>query len=287
VVSDTMQVGFIITVIRTFPKGQLIALCCALHKLLYHSFFLFFCKFWPSLHTIVSPPVLILVIFGSVVGGVLGSRSSNFTSASNSTLGNVGSDATASFAASVKLEVGRFAIATNSTYMMLIYPSTVSEFNNKGGIPTFICIYRPTLLHSHRPHFWLLRTPHLRGLKTHFNPRFLAFTLSDKTVPGSLLPPTNGKHSRNDTIFANAADHFSKQSVAYFLDGDSGISDNAREVKMRIKAFAYAYHITNDTKWVDCTWAEVQVGFSLHRRFQVSNSLFTGCRQRIDIFWTR
>jgi hypothetical protein len=41
--------------------------------------------------------------------------------------------------------------------------------------------------------------------------------------------------------------------------GPSGILDNAREVKMRIKAFAYVYRMTNDTKWVDRTWAELQV----------------------------
>lgn len=45
------------------------------------------------------------------------------------------------------------------------------------------------------------------------------------------------------------------------MDGDSGILDNAREVKMRIKAFAYAYRMTNDTKWVDRAWLEVQVSF--------------------------
>lgn len=47
--------------------------------------------------------------------------------------------------------------------------------------------------------------------------------------------------------------------VAYFMDGDSGILDNAREIKARIKAFAYVYLMTNDTKWVDRTWLELQV----------------------------
>lgn len=43
------------------------------------------------------------------------------------------------------------------------------------------------------------------------------------------------------------------------MDGDSGILDNAREVKMRIKAFGYVYRMTNDTKWVDRAWSELQV----------------------------
>jgi hypothetical protein len=42
------------------------------------------------------------------------------------------------------------------------------------------------------------------------------------------------------------------------MDGSSGILDNAREIKMRIKAFAYVYRMTNDTRWVDRTWAEIQ-----------------------------
>lgn len=43
------------------------------------------------------------------------------------------------------------------------------------------------------------------------------------------------------------------------MDGDSGILDNAREIKMRIKAFAYVYRMTNDTKWVDRAYKELQV----------------------------
>lgn len=62
----------------------------------------------------------------------------------------------------------------------------------------------------------------------------------------------------NDTIFGNATDYFSLQPVVYHMDGDSGILDNAREIKMRIKAFAYVYRMTNDTKWVDRAWAEIQ-----------------------------
>jgi hypothetical protein len=65
----------------------------------------------------------------------------------------------------------------------------------------------------------------------------------------------------NDTIFGNATEYANRPAVVYFLDGDSGILDNAREVKQRVKAFAYAYRMTNDTKWVDLTWRELQVRF--------------------------
>jgi hypothetical protein len=62
----------------------------------------------------------------------------------------------------------------------------------------------------------------------------------------------------NDTIFGNATTYYSQPPVAYFMDGDSGILDNARNIKMRVKAFAYVYRMTNDTKWVDRAWAEIQ-----------------------------
>ena len=65
----------------------------------------------------------------------------------------------------------------------------------------------------------------------------------------------------NDTIFGNATTYHSLPPVVYFMDGDSGILDNARNVKMRIKAFAYVYRMTNDTKWVDRAWAELQVSY--------------------------
>lgn len=66
----------------------------------------------------------------------------------------------------------------------------------------------------------------------------------------------------NATIFGNASDYYSADPVAYVMDGDSGILDNAREVKMRIKAFCYVYRMTNDTKWADRAWMEVQVSNS-------------------------
>lgn len=42
------------------------------------------------------------------------------------------------------------------------------------------------------------------------------------------------------------------------MDGSSGILDNAREIKQRIKAFSYAYRMSNNTKWVDRAWDEIQ-----------------------------
>lgn len=63
----------------------------------------------------------------------------------------------------------------------------------------------------------------------------------------------------NETIFGNATTYYPLPPVVYHLDGGNGILDNSREIKMRLKAFSYVYRMTNDTKWVDRAWAELQV----------------------------
>lgn len=63
----------------------------------------------------------------------------------------------------------------------------------------------------------------------------------------------------NDTIFGNATEYASLPPVIYDMDGGNGILDNARNVKMRIKAFSYAYRMTNDTTWAQRAWVELQV----------------------------
>lgn len=67
------------------------------------------------------------------------------------------------------------------------------------------------------------------------------------------------------------------------MDGDSGILDNAREIKMRIKAFAYVYRMTNDTKWVDRTFTELQV---CERHFPPGLALIPSTERRLGHLWT-
>lgn len=65
----------------------------------------------------------------------------------------------------------------------------------------------------------------------------------------------------NYTIFKNATAFYDLPPQAYDIDGGfdgSGILDPAREVQLRIKTFAYAYHLSgNDTKWSDRAWTEL------------------------------
>ena len=66
----------------------------------------------------------------------------------------------------------------------------------------------------------------------------------------------------NQTIFGNASTWKDMDPVPYYMDGDSGILDVCREVKERVKTFAYVYRMTNDSSWVDRTWLELQVRVS-------------------------
>lgn len=81
-------------------------------------------------------PVLIAVIIAAVVGGVVGSRNHHNNSASasgKSSSGGGGSSsgdqAAASSAASVQNALGLVPTATNSLYLIPIYPSTVRFFS--------------------------------------------------------------------------------------------------------------------------------------------------------------
>ncbi|PWN27061.1 hypothetical protein BDZ90DRAFT_232623 [Jaminaea rosea] len=65
----------------------------------------------------------------------------------------------------------------------------------------------------------------------------------------------------NASIFENATNWANQPPTAYDVDGGfdgSGILDPARDVQQRIKAWAYAYRISKNTKWVDRAWTELQ-----------------------------
>jgi hypothetical protein len=90
----------------------------------------------------------------------------------------------------------------------------------------------------------------------------------------------------NDTIFGNATTYHDLEPVVYHMDGSSGILDNAREIKMRIKALAYAYRMTNDSKWVDRTWLEVAVSLAaVPFSVRLNVCVIECCWQRLYNFW--
>ncbi|KAF5309497.1 hypothetical protein D9619_012428 [Psilocybe cf. subviscida] len=202
-------------------------------------------------------PVLVIVIIAAVVGGVVGSRKSNNNktassgSKADSSPDSPDASAAASSAASVKLAVGRFATATNSEFMVPVYPSTTNTAAY--AAPTFVSSNNAKLAWPADP--FQPATPSRTTVRPD-RPRLFAPQYKWQALP-NLIANDPYLKGWNDTIFGNATAYFSLPPVVYHLDGSSGILDNAREIKMRIKAFAYAYRMSNDTKWVDRCWAEV------------------------------
>ncbi|KAJ7749532.1 chondroitin AC/alginate lyase [Mycena maculata] len=201
-------------------------------------------------------PVLIIVIVAAVVGGVVGSRkkhSSAATADSSSPSASAASaSAAASSAASAKLALGRFATATESDYMMPIYPSTTDSA--AFGSPTFVSS-------SNSQNSWPMdpfqpSNPDVLTVRQD-RPRLIAPAYKWAALP-TLIANDPYLQGWNATIFGNATAYYSEPPVIYFLDDSSGILDNARAIKERVKAFSYVYRMTNDTTWVNRLWEEIQ-----------------------------
>ncbi|KIY45778.1 hypothetical protein FISHEDRAFT_48820 [Fistulina hepatica ATCC 64428] len=201
-------------------------------------------------------PVLVAVIVAAVVGGVLGSRAANDSKTSSKTAAagsNITAAATdASAAVTIKEEVGRYATATNSEWMMPIYPSTTNTavFTT----PTFISSNDSAIAWPTDP--FQPSNPQPTVVRTD-RPRIIAPKYKWEALP-TLIANDPYLKGWNETIFGNASDWYSQDPVAYYMDGDSGILDVARRVKERIKAWGYVYQMTNDTKWVDRAWTELK-----------------------------
>lgn len=191
-------------------------------------------------------PVALLVVIGAVVGGVVGSRSKNNSSSSSS------SSANPSSIVSIKDSVGRFATSTDTDYFMPVYPSTTNSA--AFGDPTFVPTTDSKTEWPQDP--FQPSNPSPTNVRSD-RPRLIAPAYKWAALP-QLIANDPYLSGWNASIFNNATQYFSLPPVVYHMDGASGILDNAREIKMRIKAFAYAYRMTNDTKWVDRTLTELQ-----------------------------
>ncbi|KAJ7606146.1 chondroitin AC/alginate lyase [Mycena polygramma] len=190
-------------------------------------------------------PVAVLVIIAAVVGGVVGSRKSSSSAATSA----AGSSAAASSQASAKLAAGIFATATNSLYMIPIYPSATNTAAYTS--PTFNSAAAGWPKDSFAP-----SSPSVLSVRPD-RPRLIAPAYKWAALP-ALIASDPYLTLWNTSIFNNASQYDALPAVVYFMDGDSGILDVAREVKQRVKAFGYVYRMTNNTHWVDRTWEELQ-----------------------------
>ncbi|KAJ6537833.1 heparinase II/III family protein [Mycena capillaripes] len=198
-------------------------------------------------------PILILAVVAAVVVGVAVSRKKDSSSSAVATSSQsaASASAAASAAASAKLALGKFATATNGEFMM---PANISFYDRHRSVrsPTFV----PNSQTSWPSDPFKPDNPDVLTVRPD-RPLLIAPAYKWAALP-ALIAGDPYLQAWNATIFQNASDYKTAPPVVYFMDGDSGILDNARDIKRRIKAFAYVYRMTNDSSWVDRAWEEIQ-----------------------------
>jgi len=205
------------------------------------------------------PVAVIAVIVGAVVGGVLGSRAAKNkdddggSGSAGSSSGNEdgkGGGKGGNGGSGVVNADARYATATDSEYLVPIYPSATDSA--LFSAPTFAANAQLSWPEDpFRP-----SSPSPLSVRPE-RPRLIAPQYKWDALP-NLIRSDPYMRGWNDTIFMNATQYMERGVVPYFLDGGSGILDVAREVKQRIKAFGYAYRISRDTRWSNQAWLELQ-----------------------------
>ncbi|KAM0751042.1 hypothetical protein T439DRAFT_288209, partial [Meredithblackwellia eburnea MCA 4105] len=204
---------------------------------------------------IIAIIVLILVIVGAVVGGVVGSRSSHSNKAVSGSSGG-GTSAAVSTGAGSQPSGGAAAgnkKGATDAWGNPLYPTTTGS----ASISTPTVLANSSLACTDTYSF--TDTASLTVRNEHpllFAPSYKWECLRTKTIAqDSYLS------FWNETIFVNASKFYDMSPVNYTEDGGlsgSGVLDVARQVQLRIKHWGYAWKMTNDTKWVDRAWLELQ-----------------------------
>ncbi|KAF8578727.1 heparinase II/III family protein [Ramaria rubella] len=194
-------------------------------------------------------PVLLIIIIAAVLGGVLGTRHDKNASASSS---GAADPASASSAVAAKNAVGIFPISTDS-YELPVYPSTT----NTAAFTT------PTFQGTNAKTSWPAdpftpSSPNMTVTRQD-RPRLIAPAYKWQVLP-NLVASDPYLAEWNTTIFGNATEWMGMPTVPYVADGGldgSGILDVSRQIKERIKAWSYAYRMTNDSAWAERAWTEL------------------------------
>ncbi|CCA69124.1 hypothetical protein PIIN_03024 [Serendipita indica DSM 11827] len=194
----------------------------------------------------VGLPLGLLVVAAAVVGLLFGLKIIKTGSSSATSSSSSGSPGSTNHQNQDLNNLSYFATSTNA-YHQPIYPSMF-------GSPTFASSASVSWpaddFTGNSQSFDNLR-PHPRLIA----PQYKWRALKDMIAKEAYLK------SWHDIIMANATAFNNLPPVVHVFDGGpsgSGILDPARETKSRIKHFAYAYRMTEDTAWVDRTYRELQ-----------------------------
>ncbi|CDZ96694.1 Heparinase II/III-like [Phaffia rhodozyma] len=213
--------------------------------------------------TVFTPILIVAIIVGAIVAGVVVSKNNKKASTANDTSsGSSGSSAsgtasktttgksTATKSGTATVQgLARIATATDSFYLP-VYPSTTNT-----------ALYVSPTTSAVASRTWPSDTASVSTSSPRSHPRLIAPQYKWDGL-ATLIANDEYLAGWNETIFGNATANYESASITYQEDGGltgSGVLDVARELKVRVKNWAYAYRMTNDTKWLDRTWTELNV----------------------------
>jgi hypothetical protein len=93
------------------------------------------------------------------------------------------------------------------------------------------------------------------------HPRLIAPQYKWDALKSSLVAADPYMKQWNASIMAAAQLNYTDQPLTYEIDGGlsgSGVLDVARALKVKVKNWAYAYRMTENTRWSDRVWTELQ-----------------------------
>ncbi|WVR05880.1 hypothetical protein IAU60_002906 [Kwoniella sp. DSM 27419] len=209
------------------------------------------------------PILLLVIILAAVLGGVFGSRASNNDNKSSSgstkqdsTNANTGvpsgvTNVNSAAASETGANGDRYlAIATDSYYLPVYATGTATAGYSE-----------PTKLSDAKAEGkWPDDPSPPSNSSMRANPR-LAPDYKWQALTGGLIANNPYFKQWNETIVNNASATLGDDPTPYTEDGGltgSGVLDVAREVKLKVKNWAYAYRVTNETKYADRVWLELQ-----------------------------
>lgn len=199
---------------------------------------------------LIGIPLLILLIAGGVLGGIFGSRAAkdnnNNSGGSSGGSGGTGSGSTPNVQGAA-LTAAQQA-AKNGGNNMLFYQGTTPY-----GNPSFVSDNVDTSAPAYNgvSHNQSCSDSFSGGSLTNLrdHPRIMTTQAQWDCLPNKIA---NDAYLTvwNNTIFNNATNWASQPLVAYIADGGftgSGILDVSRNIQQRVKAWAYAYKLSNNT----------------------------------------
>lgn len=219
-------------------------------------------KWW-----ILAAIIALLVIIGAVVGGVVGSRhsSSSSNNSANSSNGGSNSGANANGDSNGSAGAGSTATGANGNQDVYLAVTTDSEWMLPGyGTATSTSGYSaPTAVSSASATWPSDPNPPSGTASPRAHPRLIAPGYKWDALIGSdgLIAKDPYMAYWNRTIVNNASSTLNDPVQGYVEDGGlsgSGILDPARIIKLKVKNWAYAYRVTNNTAYADRVWKELQ-----------------------------